>query len=363
MKYSDVTAVLLCAGSGERAKLGYNKAFFALENGKTVLQSALEAFADFEHIVLVCSQEDSDKITPLGFPVVLGGKTRSESSKNAIRVVKTPYVLIHDGARPFVSKEVIEASVESAKRCGCGVAAIPATDSLKQVKNGDVRTLTRSECYCVQTPQTFETAKLLAAYERGYEGTDDSEVYEKAGHAVFLSSGDPANKKLTNPQDFAPSSFKIGHGFDVHQLVEGRKLVLGGVELVHDKGLLGHSDADVLTHAVMDALLSGAGKKDIGCLFPDTDDAYKDADSMKLLERVIQEIKPYAVGSVSAVIMAQKPKMAPHIDDMRRSLATCMGIDVDDINISATTTEKLGIVGEEKGIAASAMAILVKNNG
>lgn len=360
MKYCDTTAIILCAGKGERAKLGYNKTFFTLDNGKTVLDTTLDCFCDFEHIILVVSEEDKERVSCYNHKIVIGGKSRSESVVNALKEVSTPFVLIHDGARPYVSKEVIEDSVIKAREMGSGVACVKVTDSLKQEIDGKVISVNRENYYAVQTPQTFVTENLKKAYEQNSYATDDSEIYEKAGFKVVLSKGDYANKKLTSPTDFAPSSFRVGHGFDVHQLVNNRKLILGGVQIPHDKGLLGHSDADALVHAIMDALLSACGKKDIGCLFPDSDNAYKDANSIELLKKVMSEIKPFTPVNISAVIMAQKPKMSPYIDLMRTCLATTMNMDIEDINISATTTEKLGIVGEEKGIACSAVALLTK---
>lgn len=361
MKYSDVTAVILCAGTASRSMLGYNKAFFTLDSGKTVLETTLDAFCEFENILLVINENDADRYSALSLPTVIGGSTRSESVVNALDRVNTPLVLIHDCARPFVSAEVIADSVEKARQYGSGISAVRENNSLKVTENGNTYAVNRDNYYIIQTPQTFDTQKLKKSYKLSSFATDDSEIYERAGNKVVLSLGDYGNKKLTNPADFAPSSFRIGHGFDVHQLVEGRKLILGGIEIPHTKGLLGHSDADALIHAIMDALLSACNKKDIGCLFPDTDNAFKDIDSKILLSRVMQAIKPYTPVNISAVIMAQKPKMAPHIDSMRACLAGIMNIAVDDINISATTTEKLGIVGEEKGIACSATVLMTKN--
>ena len=288
MKYSDTTAVILCAGKGERAGLGYNKTFFMLDNGKTVLDTTLSAFEDFENVILVINEADKDRYKNYSYPIVFGGQTRSESVMNALKEVTTPLVLIHDCARPYVSKEVIEDSVQKTRETGSGVASIKETNSLKCAENGNTYAVNRENYYIIQTPQTFITENLRLAYNQNSYATDDSEIYEKAGFPVTLSLGDYANKKLTHYSDFANSSFRIGHGFDVHQLVENRKLILGGVEIPHSKGLLGHSDADALVHAIMDALLSACGKKDIGCLFPDTDDAYKGANSMILLEKVIQ---------------------------------------------------------------------------
>ncbi len=359
MKYSDVTAIILCAGSGSRANLGYNKMFFRLDNGKTVLDTTLSAFEDFDNIILVINKDD-EKYSSFSYPKVYGGSTRSESVICALEKVSTPYVLIHDGARPYVTKEIIDSSVKTARLHGSGVCAVKETNSLKACENGNTYAVNRDNYYSIQTPQTFDTQKLKHAYSLHSFASDDSEIFEKAGYKVTLCLGDYANKKLTTPSDFAPSSFRIGHGFDVHQLTDNRKLILGGIEIPHNKGLLGHSDADALIHAIMDALLSACNKRDIGCLFPDNDNAFKDIDSKILLKKVMQEIKPFTPVNISAVIMAQKPKMAPYIDKMRETLADILNIDIKDINISATTTEKLGIVGEEKGIACSAVALLTK---
>lgn len=361
MNFCDTTAVILCAGKGERSNLGFNKVFFMLDNGKTVLENTLDAFEDFENVILVCANDEVDCFKKYNLPIIVGGKTRGESVFNALKSVSTPLVLIHDCARPYVTKQIICDCVEKARQTGCAVACVKEINSLKQVVDGIAKSVDRSTFYQVQTPQVFDSEKLKIAYEKvGINCTDDSEVYEKAGFTVCIANGDYSNKKLTSPIDFSPLNFKIGNGFDVHRLVENRPLILGGVKIEHYLGLLGHSDADVLTHAIMDALLSGAGLKDIGQLFPDTDPKFKGADSCKLLEQVIEKIMPYKVVNVSAVIMAQKPKMAPHIPLMRARLASILKVDVDCVNISATTTEKLGICGQEQGIASSATVLLSK---
>ena len=361
MKYSDFTAIILCAGKGDRAKLGYNKVFYTLDTGKTVIDTTLDAFKDFENVILVYNQKDEGKIKKYSQKKVLGGNSRGESVKNALDFVTTPYVIIHDGARPFVTTSVIDECVKNARKFGSAVACVKAVNSLKIKTEHGATAVDRDDYYEVQTPQAFNSKNLIDAYSKiGTTCSDDSEVYEKAGYTVTISNGDYANKKLTNYADFNAQNFRIGYGFDAHALVKKRQLIIGGVEIEHYMGLLGHSDADVLTHAIMDALLSGAGKKDIGCLFPDTDKKYENANSIELLKQVIKEISPYKIVNVSAVIMAQKPKMAPHIQAMRERLANAMQIDVEQINISATTTEKLGICGEEKGIASSATVLLAK---
>jgi 2-C-methyl-D-erythritol 4-phosphate cytidylyltransferase/2-C-methyl-D-erythritol 2,4-cyclodiphosphate synthase len=357
MKYSDFTVVLLCAGKGERAKLEKNKIFYDL-GGITVFEKALCAFEDFENVVVVCSAIDESELRRyFSGKIVLGGKTRGESSKAGLKAVNTKYALIHDCARPFVNKELIERVARLTEEKGCAVPIIKEKNSLKKTVGDALVSVNRDDYAIVQTPQGFETKKLLAAYENADFETDDSAVYEKAGNKVFCCEGDENNVKLTTPEDFRAFPL-VGIGYDVHRLVSGRKLILGGVEIPHYLGLDGHSDADALVHAIMDAILSAAGLPDIGNLFPDNDDKYLGADSCDLLKQTLEKIKPRKVRSVSAVIMAQKPKMSPFIPKMREKLAGILNVDYSCVNVSATTTEKLGICGEEKGIAAQAIAVI-----
>jgi len=327
----------------------------------------------------------------------LGGATRSESVRNGLAAIKSqmpdagaicdfakdnnksppsPFVIvIHDGARPFVTAELIGKTIESAFLHGSGIAAVPAVDTIKETDGIKItRTLPRSRLYHMQTPQAFRFAEIADAYEKVTEDClDDSETYQKAGYIPRIVTGDYANIKLTTERDFLHAEWgisgsgpktppRIGAGFDIHRLVENRPLILGGVHIPFEKGLLGHSDADVLTHAVMDALLSAAGLPDIGVLFPDTDPAYKGADSMKLLQQVNEKIrKGFTVGNISAVVMAEKPKLASYIPDICKSVASALSIHPNQVNVSATTTETLGIVGSGKGMAASATCILTNS--
>ena len=357
MKYSDFTVVLLCAGKGKRAKLDKNKIFYDL-GGVTVLEKALAAFEDFENIVVVCSNDDEKEIRRyFAGKIVYGGETRAQSSQNGLRAVKTEYALVHDCARPFVSKALVERVAKLTREKGCAVPVIKEKNSLKKIENGALKTVNRDDYAVVQTPQGYITSALVKAYENAENETDESAVFEKAGNNIFACEGEESNVKLTTPSDFRAFPL-VGIGYDVHRLVKGRKLILGGVVIPHYLGLDGHSDADALVHAVMDAILSAAGLPDIGNLFPDTDDKYLGADSCELLKEVIEKIKPKKIRSISAVIMAQKPKMAPYIPQMRTKLAAAVGIPYECVNVSATTTEKLGIIGEEKGIAAQAVAVI-----
>ena len=229
----------------------------------------------------------------------------------------------------------------------------------------------RSTLYAVQTPQCFDRAAYLAALEeldaeKARLVTDDCSLFELTGRPVQLTQGDYANLKITTREDLPrpeqreEHKMRIGHGYDVHRLVEGRKLILGGVEVPFEKGLLGHSDADVLAHAVMDAVLGAAALGDIGQHFPDNDPAYSGADSLKLACRVAEILKEHGfrIENIDATLLCQRPKLAPHIPAMRRNLADAFGLPVDAVSVKATTEEHLGFTGEGLGIAAHAVALI-----
>ncbi len=370
---SSVAAVVVCAGRGERSGLPYNKVLHRI-GCKTVLESVLDVLCRTEvgHVTVVSSPDDLDRIKEITLQyentsVVIGGKTRAQSVINGLKAHKCDIVVIHDGARPFVTEDIISRSIASAIGFGSGIAAVKSIDTVKRVTSDGVTALPRDELYNVQTPQTFRYSEILYAYD-GMTGspTDDAEVYERAGFKPRLIEGDYSNKKITTPSDLLSLSggCKIGVGFDLHRLVHDRKLILGGVEIAYERGLLGHSDADVLTHAIMDALLSAADLPDIGVLFPDTDERYKGISSMKLLSDVLARVTEhgYGIGNISAVVMAQKPKLAPHIESIRSSLCEALEIDKSRINVSATTTEGIGLIGEGNAIAVSASCILTENN-
>ncbi|MDE6294314.1 MAG: 2-C-methyl-D-erythritol 2,4-cyclodiphosphate synthase [Clostridiales bacterium] len=367
-----VSAVIVCAGKGERSGLPYNKVLHHIGH-KTVLEMTLDAFrlTKVRHITVVTSEVDISAIQEItaaydDISVVLGGATRSESVFAGLNAHACDIVLIHDGARPYVTPEIIDRAVDSAIQYGSGIAAVPSVDTVKRMRDGVAHSLPRAELFNAQTPQAFRYTEILDAYKRAVGTfTDDAEVYESAGYSPRLVDGSYDNIKVTNPNDFItmPKSCRIGVGFDVHRLVENRKLILGGVTIDYKLGLLGHSDADVLTHAIMDALLSAANLPDIGVLFPDTDDKYLGISSITLLKEVLREVEQsgFKIGNISAVIIAQKPKLAPIIEDIRRSLAKALGIEITQINVSATTTENLGIIGEGNAIAASSSCILTEN--
>jgi len=383
-----VSAVLVAAGSSTR--MGFDKLSFDL-GGETVVQRSIRAFAEcplVSEIVLVAGKnraflEQQAAACAKPVQVVQGGATRAESAKNGVLAAHGELVAVHDAARPFVSQAVITAALEAAAACGAAAPAVPVKDTVKRAVRGDGKTVPehcmvtdtpdRSTLYAVQTPQCFDRAAYLAALdeldaEKARLVTDDCSLFELTGRPVQLTQGDYANLKITTREDLPRAEQKegndmrIGHGYDVHRLVEDRKLILGGVEVPFEKGLLGHSDADVLAHAVMDAVLGAAALGDIGKHFPDTDPAYAGADSLKLAQRVarIMREKGWKIVNIDSTLLCQKPKLAPYIPAMRENLAAAFGMPVDAVSVKATTEEHLGFTGEGLGIAAHAVALIEK---
>lgn len=370
--------IIACAGKGTRAKFSKNKLLVEF-NGKTTLERTVNAFTKtglINQYILATSKEDEKQIAS-AYPfakTVIGGETRTESIKNALSFVTGDIVLIHDGARPFVSEKLIKESISGAKKFGSAIPVISTADTVcKTDKENLLQYLGKDDLKRVQTPQAFITEKIKYAYglinSSGISSfNDDGEIYLSAYKTLHIISGDEKNVKLTYPQDFdlltTKSEYRFGTGFDCHKLVSGRPLILGGVVVPHDKGLLGHSNADVLTHAIMDAILSASANRDIGYHFPDTNEKYKDIDSMELLKKVLEMTKEkgYAVTSISATIMAEKPKLLNYIPQITNSLALALNIDKSKIGISATTLEGLGFVGREEGICVSATATLKEIN-
>ena len=379
-------AIVLAGGSGTRMGAGMNKVLMDV-GGMPAIVRSLRAFVPFvKGIVCVCRKEDESTIRELAEKYVLSflmapaGYDRQESVYNGLNMLPdtAQYVLVHDGARCLVDDAVIQAVIDSIKANGSGVAAVPVKDTIKQAANDGavIATPDRASLKAVQTPQGFTAALLKKAHEaalqKGLRATDDAALVEALGETVYLTPGSEMNFKLTTPQDLvlaeallnktAPPAvpFLTGLGYDVHQLVEGRDLILCGVKVPHTLGLLGHSDADVALHALMDALLGAAGLYDIGRHFPDTDMRYKGISSMKLLDHVVALLreKGYRPVNADVTIVAQKPKLLPYMDEMRRNTAQALGLPVERVNIKATTTERLGFEGRQEGISAQAVCLL-----
>lgn len=373
-KKPSVALILTCAGKGSRVGLDKNKLLVKVGDS-TCLEKSLAVFSTsglIDEFIVTSSTVDFDEINALvgkKAKIVIGGQTRTQSVKNALKEVKSEIVLIHDGARPFACARIINDCIESVKKFGSALVATPSRDTVCKA-DGEIIAdyLGKDGLYSVQTPQAFFTKDVIKAYELAGDKSfnDDGEVYKTYIGDLHLVLGSPENIKITYPQDMdalnTAALCRIGSGFDCHRLVENRKLILGGIEIPHDKGLLGHSDADVLAHAIMDALLAALSLRDIGFWFSDKDPQYKDADSMKLLQKVLVMIdeKGYKVNNVSATIMADKPKLLKFIPTITQNLATAMGVSESAVGIGATTLEGLGFVGREEGICVSAVATVVK---
>ena len=374
MKQYTVCAVICAAGQGSRAGFAKNKLLTPFM-GTTALEKTLSAF-DFptiDEIVVAASETDFAEITALceKYPkanVVLGGKTRLHSVHAALQAVKSDIVLIHDGARPFVSREVIEGCIQSVKTHGSGICGVLCTDTVAYVLDGKVaHTPKRSNMALLQTPQGFFTENIRFAYDRAIAAdrtdcTDDSSVFLNFCGEPHICAGARENSKLTFDQDFKTVE-RVGFGIDTHAFgKEQDYIVLAGIKIPSKSGLIAHSDGDVLTHAVMDALLSAAGLRDIGYHFPDTDEKWKDASSMEMLKTVHGMLlsQNLQVQSLSIAIQAEHPKLAPYIDEMKNALSSVLRIDPTQIGISAGTNEGLGYIGEGKGITVQAVTLLRK---
>lgn len=376
-------AIILAGGSGSRMGAGKNKVLLELQ-GVPVITRAVKAFEGLvEGVVLVSRAEDiptmqtAMKVVKMPVTIVAGGNTRQASVWNGLCALPADctHVLIHDGARCLVDENTIRRCMESVEACNTGVAAIPAIDTIKQVDGNEIVNATpdRSKLRAVQTPQGFTVELIRRAHEAAqassFLGTDDASLVERLGEPVRLTLGDRRNIKLTTPEDIQMAdaflshdfpALRIGQGYDVHRLVEGRDLILCGVTVPHTLGLLGHSDADVALHALMDAMLGAMALGDIGKHFPDTDERYRGISSMKLLEHVVALLDAHhaRVTNCDVTIVAQKPKLLPYIPQMRENVATALRLPISRVNVKATTTERLAFEGREEGISAQAVCMV-----
>ncbi|MEA3401067.1 MAG: 2-C-methyl-D-erythritol 4-phosphate cytidylyltransferase [Armatimonadota bacterium] len=386
----EAAAVIAAAGRGTRFGGPIPKVFVPL-GGRPMLQWSLQAYTAcgrVSAIVLVVPPDLLDRAAEIAeddprlVGIVPGGQERPESVRaglEALRERSPEIVCVHDGARPLVDRGTIERSIDVALRRGAAIAAVPATDTIKRcAPDGRIEdTPPRGELYHAQTPQTFRYDLLMEAYERapreGLDVTDDAQLVERMGHPVYLSEGHRDNLKITTREDLARaewllrrragrevSAMRVGTGYDVHAFAEGRALILGGVRVEHERGLAGHSDADVLFHAISDALLGAAALGDIGTHFPDSDPRYAGADSAELAARVVKMLadQGFRPANVDATVICQRPKLAPHIDAMRAKIASALGIDASAVSVKATTTERLGFEGRGEGIAAQATVLI-----
>ena len=345
--------VIVAGGSATRfGKDKLNEQLF----GKSVLQHSVDIFKDVCDVVIVVGQRVE------GTLFADAGATRFQSVKNGFSLLADDaqgVVAVHDGARPFITKPFVEQLFIEAEQHGSAVPRLPVTDTVYQKNAHGVEKIDRNTLFSVQTPQVFDIARLRYAVESAKSDyTDESTLYLETYGEVNFVDGLRSNVKVTYAMDLP--EYKIGVGFDVHPFEDGESVILGGVKIPFNKKLKGHSDADALCHAICDAVLSASGNLDIGHQFPDTDPRYKGADSAKLLARCVAIAREsgYEVVNVSAVVICQEPKIAPHIEKMTETLSKILKISRFCVNITATTTEHLGALGNGDGIAVSAEALL-----
>jgi 2-C-methyl-D-erythritol 4-phosphate cytidylyltransferase/2-C-methyl-D-erythritol 2,4-cyclodiphosphate synthase len=401
MDPSKVAAIIPAAGSGVRMGLATPKQFFELD-GTPILIHTLQVFQQVEsigHIIVVVPQEScawvEEQVQKFHiskiFKVIAGGKHRQDSVLAGLEALppEVELVLVHDGVRPFVPVSVIDNCLQEAEAEGAAMAAIPVKDTLKAVSTEKEieQTIDRSGIWQAQTPQASDISLLKRAFAEAakhkyFIATDEAALLERINVPVMVVEGSEKNIKITRPEDIILAKailmesqedntvmegncqYKSGYGFDAHRLVDGRPLVLGGITVSHEKGLQGHSDADVLTHALCDAMLGAAGAGDIGQHFPDTDDKFKDINSLNILESVSEFAakKGYVLHNADITVVAQKPKLAKYFEAMKKKLAVACGADPKSINLKATTTEGMGFEGREEGMSAHAVVMLKRSD-
>lgn len=371
--------VLLAAGSGRRMGAEGNKILLSL-HGKTLLEhclSAVEKSGVVDAVVVVIRECDEETIREslagctLPVRTVYGGAERQDSVYHALKVLAhAETIAIHDAARCLVTPKLIRDCVESAQKFGSGVAGRRVYDTVKRVSENEITgTLDRSGLVLIETPQCFRGELIRRAYEQayadGFYGTDDAMLLERLGIRPKWVLSEEINIKMTDPRDLEYGGYlmeknrtvRTGMGYDAHCFAAGRKLILGGAEIPAERGLLGHSDADVLVHAVMDALLGAAALGDIGRHFPDTDERYRGISSIALLKEVGALLKAQGaeVNNIDATLIMQAPKVAPYRDRMEQNIAEALEIEKSCVSVKATTTERMGFEGRGEG--ASAMAV------
>ncbi len=379
---SDKThALIVAAGAGSRTGLDLPKQF-ELTGGKAMVRHSVESFSshaaiDQTWIVIAEGQEEQlDKALGADshHQIVIGGATRQQSVFNGLTAIRNgggaKNILVHDAARPFVSHEIIDRLVDRLRSVAAAIPVLPCVDTMVQIHDNRLdQTVDRDSLWRVQTPQAFDFAKLLAAHERfpaTENASDDAQIFRAAGHAVTVVDGDEALKKYTLPGDFGGErtlnmrQIRTGMGYDVHRLAAGEELWLGGLKIDHDKGLVGHSDADVLLHALTDALLGTIAAGDIGDHFPPSDPQWRGAASVRFVEYAASLIaeKGGSIHNVDMTVICEAPKIKPHRESIRQNIAEILSIGMDQISVKATTTEGLGFTGRKEGMAAQAIVTI-----
>ena len=371
-------AVIVAAGKGMRAGQPVPKQF-AHWRGKPVVRHSIETLAAAgADPIIVAIPENGDDLAARaldgidGVRFVTGGDTRQQSVARALEALAEcapDKVLIHDAARPIIPPAVITRLLRALETADGAIPTLPVVDSLVCDRNGTMAgKADRESLRRVQTPQAFRFSAILGAH-RGWEGTsdagDDAQVLSASGGRIALVEGDERLKKLTFAEDFMVDAppMRMGSGYDVHRLADGEDLWLGGIRIEHHQGLAGHSDADVALHAIVDALLGAVARGDIGQHFPPSDPRWKGASSAQFLEHAVTLVGEagYGIGNVDLTIICEAPKIGPHRDAMRDRIAALLAVDTERVSVKATTTERLGFTGRGEGIAAQAIATVIRN--
>lgn len=377
-----VSAIVAAGGRGTRFGADSPKQLLML-GGVPILQRSVDAFlrsARIDEVIVALPPALAADPPPylrgggVRLKVVEGGSRRQDSVANAFRQVAhgADLIVIHDAARPMVSEALIARTIDAAAASGAAIAALAATDTVKRgnAQGVIVGTMPRTEVFLAQTPQAFRASVLRDALASSTaEATDEAMLAEQAGHHVTLVEGERTNIKITTQDDLEMAErligaglpqLRVGNGYDLHRLVVGRPLVLGGVIVPFEKGLDGHSDADVVCHAVTDAVLGASGLGDIGRMFPDTDAAWKGADSIVLLTRAAEAVRVagYSVVNVDVTVIAQRPKLVSHTEAMRANLARALGVDASRVSVKGKTNEGVDSMGAGESIAVHAVALL-----
>ena len=392
MSMFKTSAIILAGGSGTRMNADKTKQFIQIL-GKTVIERSVLSFLEsslIDEVIVVVKENEIEDATALllsgdytkPIKIVVGGDCRAASAKNGFDAVDSScnFVAIHDAARCLITPDMIDKVVEKAHKNGAATAVCGVSDTVKTIDaEGKITsTIPRERVFRAQTPQVFSKEiyqRALSDCDDLHTVTDDNMIVEKLGIDIYAVDLGQANIKITTNDDLAIArniliergeaavcDSRIGHGYDVHRFAEGRKLILGGVEIPHQKGLLGHSDADVLLHAIMDSLLGAAALGDIGRHFPDTDEEYRGISSVRLLTRVSDLLvkNGYRVVNVDATVVLQTPKIAKYVPKMISNIAYALGISESCVNVKATTEERLGFTGREEGAIAHSVAMLLK---
>lgn len=378
------TALIVAAGRGRRAAGSGPKQYRTLA-GVSVLSRAMRAFVDhpkIDRVLVVIHPDDAEVYTrhtlshgKVAAPV-MGGETRAESVLNGLQTLAdTDRVLIHDAARPFISAQVISRVLGALEAEDGAVPTLPAVDAMRRITDGALADpVARDDIRRAQTPQGFRLKTLLPIMQSAAAGgtlgalSDEAEALIAAGHRVASVEGDPINFKLTIPEDFTMAErllvqpdIRTGQGYDVHAFGPGDHVILCGIKIPHDKGLMGHSDADVGLHTITDALLGAVAEGDIGRHFPPSDPQWKGVDSAVFLHRAVDIVtaRGYTISNIDTTLICEDPKITPHAPAMIARVAEICGLDPSRVSIKATTSERLGFTGRREGIAATAVVTVV----